>query len=421
LEKEIAQEMNQAYMKKNLLLLKRTMAAVAVVFLVEGTAMAGVTMATPATAASADQTSAAQPETGPFDWLSNIPIHLSLNETTYYDDNIFVSPHKTRDYVFDITPTLTYEFGKRGESDNYLSLSYAPTLIKYYHHANQDALDQNANILYEHHFEKLTLGLGQSYLHTFGASIEAGGLINSDIYTTNATGDYDYSDKLKIKANFTQTISTYPDPGNHDISEWAGGVYFLYQITPKISLGFGPRVGTVDIQMEPSQTYEQGLVHATYSVTQKITVQASGGVEDRQYDANVSDKIYGVYDLGVYYTPFDGTTVSLNGYRRNTPSFSLNGVNYTATGGSLGVKQKFLDEYTIGTNAGLENDAYTAAATGTTSTRNDNYFYARPYFQWDAQDWLQLMAYYQYSKNESTTSGIGFNDSQVGGSVTLKY
>ena len=361
---------------------------------------------------------------GAFDWLgeSKLPVHFSLNFTSYYDDNIYISPKKTSDYIFNITPGLSYDFGQKDESENYLSLFYAPTIVEYYTNSQQDAVDQNASMLYQHNFNKLKLSLSQTYSHANQTSIQAGTIVVSNLYNTALAANYDYSDKLSINADVAQDLSYYPGAGYNNIYEWSGGTYFLYQITPKIGLGFGPRIGTDNIVDQPDQTWEQALVHLTYNATEKLTFTASGGPEFRQYDTSaISNQVSGVFSLGGYWSPFVGTTVNLTGYRHNTPSYSIGGTNFMATGISTGIRQNFLEDYYLGINGGYENDAYTAASAGVTGARNDNYYYVHPYFEWNAKNWLSLTAYYQYSANDSTLSTVSFSDNQAGFTVNFKY
>lgn len=385
---------------------------------------AATTAVTPADAGTPTdaQTSAATDKKDPFDWLnSRLPVHFTLDFNSYYDDNIFISPNKTSDYVFRISPGVNYTFGEEGESDNYLALKYIPTLIEYYTNSQQDAVDQNADMFYEHNFQKLKLSLEQSYVHLNDTSVQAGTIVVSNAYSTTASASYNYSDKLSIMANVNQTLSYYENPGYTNDYERSGGIYFLYQITPKISLGVGPNIGTDELPGQPSQTWEQGLVHATYNATEKLTIKASAGGEVREFDANVSNQVTGIFDIGGYWTPFEGTQLNLTGYRRNNPSYAIGGTNYTATGISAGIKQNFLQNFYAGINGGYENDAYTAASVGATGARNDNYYYIHPYLEWAPEKFLTVTAYYQYSANDSTLSSISFNDNQVGSTISFKY
>jgi len=416
--------MNVTRMRKFLVL--HGIAAMALVM--NASFSSGLRADSPATVAvvapgSDNQTSAVTTEKRPFDWLdSRLPVHFTLDFNSFYDDNIFIAPVKTSDYVFRISPGINYTLGVEGESSNYLTLKYIPTIIEYYTNSQQDAVNQNADLYYEHNFQKLRLTLEQNYQHLNDTSIQAGAIVVSNLYNTHLGAHYDYSDKLSINADVDQSLSYYPGAGYNNVYEWSGGAYFLYQVTPKISLGVGPRVGYDQIPGQPSQTWEQGLLHLTYNVTEKVTLTASGGGEVRQFDSSaLSDQVTGVFNLGAYWTPFVGTSVSLTGYRRNAPSYSIGGTNFTATGISAGIRQNFLQDFYLGINGGYENDAYTPASVGITGARNDNYYYMHPYFQWTPQKWVSLTAYYQYSRNDSTLAPISFNDSQVGTTISFRY
>ena len=63
--------------------------------------------ATPSTGSDIPQSSAVSDKKGPFDWLDQrLPIHFTLDFNSYYDNNIYISPVKSSDYIFNITPGL---------------------------------------------------------------------------------------------------------------------------------------------------------------------------------------------------------------------------------------------------------------------------------------------------------------------------
>ena len=56
--------------------------------------------------------------------------------------------------ILRISPGVNYAFGDEGESYNYLALKYVPTIIEYYTNSQQDAVNQNADMVYEHLFQE---------------------------------------------------------------------------------------------------------------------------------------------------------------------------------------------------------------------------------------------------------------------------
>ena len=88
---------------------------------------------------------------------------------------------------------------------------------------------------------------------------------------------------------------------------------------------------------------------------------------------------------------------------------------------STGIRQNFFQDFYAGINGGYENDVYTAASLSATGARNDNYYYVHPYVQWNAKKWLQIVAYYQFSEDDSNLKAVSFSDNQVGTTITLKY
>src|SRR4029434_8606490 len=112
-------------------------------------------------------------------------------------------------------------------------------------------------------------------------------------------------------------------------------------------IGVGATGGytTVDTPNE-DQTYEQVNVRATYQVTGKVSLNASAGVEFRQFqDSGVGEHVSPVYELGGNYQPFDGTTINLTGTRRTMNSAVLTGQDYEVTSIIAGIRQRFLKRF----------------------------------------------------------------------------
>lgn len=377
-----------------------------------------------------------------FDKKFPVTFGLSVGET--YDDNIFIQPQKTSDWVTDISPSLLLELGQKINLDhnialedpqanpenlsneNYFSLSYKPTVLLYADNSNLDSINQAVDALYAHQFSKLTLALEQRYAYLTEPTIQTslnGGNVNRDIFTTIARANYVYSDKLSTYGTFTQTINDYHTAGFTNTNEWIGDYYFLYQATGKISIGVGPRIGFVDVTGAPNQTWQAGLVHLFYVPTGKLSFTMDVGGEVREYQGNGSgDRATPVLDASGTYRPFDSTSITLSAGRDVHASNSFIGQDYTASRVQLGLRQRFVQVLYFNLNAGYENDNYSFASQGLTGpTREDNYYYIKPGFDWVANDWLTVSAYYQYSKDNSNFHTVSFNDNQVNITASVKY
>ena len=88
-----------------------------------------------------------------------------------------------------------------------------------------------------------------------------------------------------------------------------------YQMFPKTNIGLEVVGGITDQSSSPLQYYQQARVRVNYVATGKLDLKFSGGVEVREFEGSNSIKTTPVFSLGFEYRPFDGTTLSVVGYR----------------------------------------------------------------------------------------------------------
>jgi hypothetical protein len=361
-------------------------------------------------------------------WLDDVqsplPVHFDLFVSETYDDNVFVQPRKSWDWISHIAPSLSYV---RGDSDapnaNYLSFFYQPTFLIYAHNMGENTVEQNVNVQYAYTFTKLRLGLQQQYQKLADATVDANDIVKRSVYTTTATADYDYNDRLSLHLIGTQCITNYDDQFRPDTNEWTLNTYFLYSITPKLQLGFGPEVGFLDEAFAPNQTYEQLLAHLIYQATGKITISLSVGGEDRQYQNGPGDEITPVFDLRGDYQMTDATSFYIDGHAETYSSATQNDQNYEDEAIQGGVRQRFLQKFFVTVSGGYDHSDYRNLTTATANFphRTDDYYFGKAGVSWVPNNWLTVSGSYQYSTDDSTIAFARFNDNQYSLACELKY
>ncbi len=302
---------------------------------------------------------------GIFDVLPN------LRGGASYDDNIYISStNRQSDAILSIAPGVLLGAGDyRAKEESLVSIAYSPNFILYSDHTRNSAVDQDAALKAQWRPASWTFGLQQSRVLSF--------------------------------------------------NEWQVGSCLDYWLTPKIKVCAGLNAGFLDVQGGPNQTYQQGLVRATYSWSEKLEARGTAGAEVREFESAQKDQLTGVFAIGGTYKPLENTSVSLDAYRRNVNSAVLVSQNYTLTGISAGVRQLFQEKYTLGLSGGYDNLKYTSTDPTVTATRKDDYYYVKLSAEWQVAPRLVVQAYYQYRKNHSTLANFNFDNNQTG--VNFSY
>jgi hypothetical protein len=323
-------------------------------------------------------------------------------------------------------------------------LDYAPSIFIYADHSDDDVMQHLIRLEGQYLVGRLTLGLSQDVQILHGShldsstldatavavagSINAGvnGRTHVDIYRTNFGASYDLSEKTFLNSQFVYANYDYNTLiGSEDIY---GNLFFNYKYSPKLTFGIGGGAGTTWVDIGPDQIYEEGLVHAGYQLTGKISLNASAGVQVRQFgddngNGSRSDRVSGVYEIGAVYQPFDGTVITLRGSSRALASAVVANSDFLATNILLGVRQRLLQRVYAGFTFGYEHADYFNTVPGVdgAATRDDNYFLIEPAVDVMVTRWFTVGAYYLYRTNDSPIQRFDYYENQVGFRASFTY
>jgi Putative beta-barrel porin 2 len=352
-----------------------------------------------------------------------------------WDDNIFLThTNKTSDYYFAIEPQLTLGFGDiQGRSRSYLRLDYMPSGLLYVDHSDEDAFNQLIHLEGGYSTGRLRLSLMQdvvllqsanlnSFIDTTGlwANTDANAPTRMNIFNTRARAEYDLTGKLYLQGEFDSYTYFYPN----NISDYtvSGGLYLYYRWLPKVSVGVGGTFGYnwVD-DPTPNQTFEQVNGRINYEVTAKLGLYASAGVEFRQFDGNRDTYSTPVFEVGLTYYPFDGSTLTLAAGRRIYNSGFEPGQDFTNTYVVGRFQQRLFHRLYFGLGAGYENANYFAADDDVNAFRDDDYWFIEPSLDVLITRWLSAGVYYLHREDNSNVDFFSFDDNQVGWRVTVRF
>ncbi len=363
----------------------------------------------------------------------------SLTVREVYDDNINLTRTNRRsDFYTAIEPRITAGFGDLvGRQDNYVSLTYAPSGFIFADHDEDNAVQHVILLEAQYAFPRLTLSLSQDVEildgANLGSSLAAGtgagfpqanldvaGRTNLNIYNTRLNANYSLTGKTFLSAGLGYSVTDYDRLISSSVL--TGNAYFNYIYSPKLAIGIGV-AGGYDFVDSPSQdqTFEQFNVRASYEVTGKLSATATAGVEVRQINGRGNDEVSPVFEGGLIYQPFDGTTLSLTLSRRILNSATLVSQDFDSTSLIVAGRQRVLQRYYLGVVGGYENADYFSTRDGFSSNRDDDYYFVQPSLDFDVTRFWSVGVYYLYRENDSSLNVFSFYDNQFGLRTTFAF
>lgn len=367
--------------------------------------------------------------------VSSIPrrfrYKLGVQVREVYDNNIDLARSDRRsDFYTAIEPRVILGLGDLDErQENFLRLDYSPALYVYAEHSDNNAFQQVIRLDAQYRFQRLVLELSQDIQLLESADIstrnnldEAANHVNLDvsgrtrvnIFTTILEAAYDLSSKTFLSAALSNTIYDYRRL--LDSQSVTGNLYLNYRYSPKLVVGAGVGGGVNRVDPPtPDQTSEQVNARVEYEISGKFALNASGGVEFRQFEGeNRGVYTSPVFELGASYRPFDGTRLGLIAQRRTSSSAVLAGQDYATTNFTLEGRQRLFRRLFLGIAGGYEHSEYFSVLAGVEATRRDNYFFLAPSIDVMIARYWSLGIYDLYRKNDTSDDSFSFQDNQIG-------
>ena len=361
-----------------------------------------------------------------------------LSVRSVYDDNInLFQADRVSDFYTSIEPSVMLGFGDiEGRTENFLRVDYTPAVFLFADHSENNSVQHVLRLEGQYRVNRLTLNLSQMVQIMDGVDVQtqntAGGLdqqVNLDvagrtrfnIYATHVNAAYYLTGKTFLSAGADYTATHYSSLISSQVL--SGNFFLNYNYSPKLVVGIGGTAGYDEVDApNPDQNFQQANVRVTYQATGKLDFAASGGVEFRQFEGDLRDQyVSPVFELGVNYTPFDGTKISATANRRILNSAVLAAQNYAVTNISVGIQQRLLQRIFIGFNGGYENSEYFSTIGAAGATRSDDYFFVQPSIAVAVTRFWTVGAYYLHRVNSSSVDAFDFHDNQVGVRSTLEF
>lgn len=347
-------------------------------------------------------------------WSLNYGVSLSA----VFDDNVNLSStDKQTDTLLTGGANVALRLGSDA-SDLLLSGTYGVNYGTYLSGSNDPVLGHNLALNALYRFTKLTLGLNVAASYGAGGTVDTGERENGGSYVASLTANYPFSEKLSFSLTVSGASSSYENLLSSSDAQLSA--FIDYTWTPKFKVGVGGSYGTTKAEQGEKQTSQQVLVRATYTATDKLSVNGSAGVEMR--DTEGGGNLSPVFSIGAAYRPFDRTTVSLDLSQQIYTSAVLDGQNYTATNVTLGVGQQLFPRLSFSMSVGYQYSEYTGATQGVDATRSDKYLFFRSSLDWEVARWARLGTFYEFSNSESTGEGARpFSRNRFGIQASLMF
>lgn len=350
---------------------------------------------------------------GLFTW-GPIQGHPHLTYRFVYGDGIQARPGATyKTAINEISPGIAFNLGDRWRLD------YTPTLRFYSNDKFKDKTDHQVLFGGAVPYGDWVFGLQQSYAATSGTLVETARQTDQESFNTGLDASYRLGTKTSLDFGVNQHVrlaSDYPDVWEWSTMEWIG-----YEFNKRLSGGLGVGAGYADVEYGTDMTYEQVQARVVWRPIDKVSLEAHGGPEIRQFlDSDLSDQVSPVFGGSVSYKPFDVTTLSVGFNRSVGASYFQNQVT-EGTSVNAGLRQRLLGKMDLSVGGGYRWTDYKSTVGEWSTSRSDDGGNVSVQLGIGFLKRGRFAVFYYHSENSSSAQNYTYTSDQVGFSVSYAW
>lgn len=344
-----------------------------------------------------------------------------LGVATVWSDNILLRPssEKESDWLFQPSGGLTISLGELEK--NWFRLSYDAVGGIYLDHDDLNYLNHDANLNGNLDFSQGHLGFNASYRQHNEPDRESGRAYERNYYQAVLKGSREVGGKSVLSVDLG--YQGHNTEVGSDADQLKGRLGLAYKVTPKTSLGVAGAYLFLQTDNDGDQTAQQALFTATHQTTEKLNFSLDAGVEFRQFDgANaVSDDTAFVFELESAYQLRERTRISVSGKQSSFSSYYLSNTRLENTTLAAALEQQIGNRFGVEIRGGYERDEYLPTRRNVSTTRTDDYWFARATLLYRPTTDISCGLFYEYADNDSTTSARSYESNRIGMQVNVSF
>lgn len=232
------------------------------------------------------------------------------------------------------------------------------------------------------------------------------------------TADWDFTEKLRAKFDYSNFILDYDDEENAflDRTDNVADVYGYYKYSPKTAFFLQYRYVDVgyDTDFLRDNTQHFGYGGIEWDTTDKLSLAFKAGYQKREYEEDEVEGNFGsdgfTFDLRSLYRFTEKTQFTLNAYSRSEESDSAEAADKLVIGIFAGYQQRFSEKWSGVIDLFFENSDYDQIVD---VDRDDDRLYFKPALRYEFREWLMTELAYSFDKRDSTDDIFDYDTNTV--------
>jgi hypothetical protein len=351
-----------------------------------------------------------------------IAVRPHLEYRILYADGLQATPGDQREtFIQSASPGVLFELGKYGRLD------YTPTLTYYSNEAFRDAVDHLADLAMRIPHRRGSIGASQNYESSHAMLVETGRQIHQENYSTMVEATYEVGLHTMLETSASRSVrranamTELPVWTAVDWVQWSSVNWLRYQFTRKLEAGVGATFGYADLAVGTDMTFVTPQVRVSWMPSEKITLTAQAGQEDRRFETGSRPHLRSpVYTGSAAYQILPTTRISFGASRSISASYFANEVT-KSKGWNVGAQQRFLQKFYVDANLAQMSTTYIAPHITSFALRQDHNRVINVRVNGLVFHRISAALLFQTSRNSSNDVAYRFNTNQYGFELSLRW
>lgn len=330
-------------------------------------------------------------------------------------------PEKTTMHT--VSPGILVDVGTQA------SMDYTLSRVMYSNEKLDDETDHNFRLQGGLTRDDWKFRLSGTYGTDTNVLVETGGQTRDESYTTIGTVSYQLGRRSELEVIFNHTdrsatpTASSPNWQGSEWVLWSVSTWLRQHLSKELNIGAGVGAGYDEIGDGPDMSHVQPQLQINWRPTQKISLSAEGGRENRRVrSTRPRNQENTRYNASVSYRPFSTTSLSAGASRTIDPSYFA-GETTQSDGWNVGFEQRFLTRLFFSISRSQSKAKYDSTTTAFVATpnRDDRYESTSVRLSTPLFGKGSVAAFHQRSHNRSNETIYNFTSDQVGGQLSYRF
>ncbi len=368
--------------------------------------------------------------------LASIPLELATDLPLWQRGPIALRPHAIframRGTGINVGPgepvdtdTQMFEPGLRVDLGSHWQADYTATWTQYSNRLLKDSFDESTNAEGGYQYDNWYLSLLGNYSSSHPLLVEAARQTHEIRYSYGFEARRRISDRTQLDfvgdESYRKATPLHPAPDwtPSNTRDWSSRNLIVYQATPRVSGSAGLAFGYTRPSIGPAMAYVRPELALKWTPTERITVNADAGFEQRRvHRSDVKALESPVYTGSIRYRPFPTTALIVAATQGMAVSY-LGDTVTKSHAWKVGAQQRLFGSLYASVSMAKQRTRYIATEPILPQLRGDRYETYDARLAAPILSHGTIAVFYERSHNGSSQLGYGFTTRQIG--VELRY